>query len=123
MYRGGLRAGVGGGHDGLGPRRAFGRGPKLARTIRDLDRLRIDASNPYAFLIPLGVLGLGPLPLIAILVDETDNAFADVYSAAVSVQNLSPRRRQAATIVAASLLGIAGAGYLVATGQGIGGPY
>src|SRR5947199_207394 len=83
----------------------------------------IDASNPYAFLITLGVLGLGPLPLIAILVDETDNAFADVYSAAVSVQNLSPRRRQAATIVAASLLGIAGAGYLVATGQGIGGPY
>ena len=61
--------------------------------------------------------------MIAILVDETDNAFADVYSAAVSVQNLSPRRRQAATIVAASLLGIAAAGYLVVTGQGIGGPY
>src|SRR5439155_26959499 len=39
------------------------------------------------------------------------------------VQNLSPRRRQAATIVAATLLGIAAAGYLVVTGQGIGGPY
>src|SRR5438552_1248193 len=83
----------------------------------------IDPANPYAFLITLSVLGLGALPLIAILVDETDNAFADVYSAAVSVQNLSPRRRQAATIVAASLLGIAAAGYLVVTGQGIGGPY
>src|SRR5438874_453740 len=50
----------------------------------------IDPANPYAFLITLGVLGLGALPLIAILVDETDNAFADVYSAAVSVQYLSP---------------------------------
>ena len=66
---------------------------------------------------------LSALPLLAILVDETDNAFADVYSAAVSVQNLSVRRRQATTIVASTVIGIAAAWYLVGSGQGIGGPY
>src|SRR5438132_903809 len=71
----------------------------------------------------LGLLGLSALPLLAILVDETDNAFADVYSAAVSVQNLSVRRRQATTIVGSTLIGIAAAWYLVGSGQGIGGPY
>ncbi len=46
-------------------------------------------------LIPaiLGVAG-GWLALILILVDETDNGFADIYSAAVSGQNLLPRARQ-----------------------------
>ena len=78
---------------------------------------------PIAFLATLGLLGLSALPLIAILVDETDNAFADVYSAAVSVQNLSMRRKQATTIVASTFIGIAAAWYLVASGQGIGGPY
>jgi putative hydroxymethylpyrimidine transporter CytX len=83
----------------------------------------LDPGDPYAFLATLGLLGLSALPLIAILVDETDNAFADVYSVAVSVQNLSSRRRQAMTIVAATLVGVAAAWYLVISGQGIGGPY
>ncbi len=39
-------------------------------------------------------LYMGTLALIAILVDETDNAFADVYSSAVSIQNMLPRLRQ-----------------------------
>lgn len=48
-----------------------------------------------ADLIPaiLSVAG-GWLALILILVDETDNGFADIYSAAVSGQNLLPRARQ-----------------------------
>jgi purine-cytosine permease-like protein len=83
----------------------------------------LNPQDPYAFLASLGLLGLSAVPLIAILVDETDNAFADVYSAAVSVQNLSVRRRQATTIVASALIAIVAAGYLVASGQGIGGPY
>ncbi|MFB0546947.1 MAG: putative hydroxymethylpyrimidine transporter CytX [Anaerolineae bacterium] len=37
---------------------------------------------------------LGVVALILILVDETDNAFADIYSAAVSSQNILPRVRQ-----------------------------
>ena len=36
----------------------------------------------------------GWIALILILVDETDNAFADIYSAAVSSQNVLPRARQ-----------------------------
>jgi len=48
-----------------------------------------------ADLIPaiLSVTG-GWLALLLILVDETDNGFADIYSAAVSGQNLVPRARQ-----------------------------
>lgn len=48
-----------------------------------------------ADLIPaiLSVAG-GWLALILILVDETDNGFADIYSAAVSALNLIPRARQ-----------------------------
>jgi putative hydroxymethylpyrimidine transporter CytX len=36
----------------------------------------------------------GGLALAVLLVDETDNCFADIYSGAVSVQNVSPRSKQ-----------------------------
>jgi nucleobase:cation symporter-1, NCS1 family len=49
------------------------------------------------------------LALLALTVDETDEAFANVYSAAVSTQNLVPRISQRALIVGASLLATAGA--------------
>jgi len=39
-------------------------------------------------------LAAGWLALLIILTDETDNAFADIYSAAVSSQNIVPRARQ-----------------------------
>src|SRR5438094_10596855 len=45
------------------------------------------------FLAVIGLLGLGAFPLLIILVDETDNAFANVYSTAVSIQKLAPKRR------------------------------
>jgi nucleobase:cation symporter-1, NCS1 family len=82
-----------------------------------------DPTDPYVFLATMGLLGLGVLPLIAILVDETDNAFADIYSTAVSVQNLAPRVRQAGTIAGAAGIGVMVAWALLATGQGIGGSY
>ncbi len=75
------------------------------------------------FLAVIGLLGLSVLPLLIILVDETDNAFADVYSAAVSVQNLAPRRRQFWPILAFTTVGAAGALVLLGLGQGIGGAY
>lgn len=75
------------------------------------------------FLAVIGLLGLGAFPLLIILVDETDNAFANVYSTAVSMQNLAPKRRQFAFIVAATAIAMAGAGALWALGQGIGGGY
>jgi putative hydroxymethylpyrimidine transporter CytX len=52
------------------------------------------------------VLTFGLLALMMILVDETDNAFADIYSAAVSLQNILPKTRQAIFIVSATVIGI-----------------
>ena len=43
----------------------------------------------------IGALAIGWIVLPIILVDETDEAFADIYSAAVSLQNIWPRVRQA----------------------------
>jgi nucleobase:cation symporter-1, NCS1 family len=84
---------------------------------------RLDPGNPDGFLITLSLLGLSVLPLLAILVDETDNAFADIYSTAVSVQNLAPKRLQTWTIVSATAIGVGIAWLLIGSGQGIGGPY
>jgi len=42
----------------------------------------------------IALMLLGNIALFALLVDETDNAFADIYSAAVSVQNIFSRQRQ-----------------------------
>lgn len=53
-------------------------------------------------LLPLGFLGL-----LLILADEPDNAFADVYSASLSIQNIFPRlsqRKSALAITISSLL-------------------
>lgn len=46
-------------------------------------------------LVP-AIMGLagGWLALLLLLVDETDNAFANIYSTAVSIQNVFPRARQ-----------------------------
>ncbi len=50
-------------------------------------------------------VSLGGLALIAILVDETDNAFADIYSAAVSLQNLFTKSKQWILILSISFIG------------------
>lgn len=42
----------------------------------------------------IALMLLGNIALLALLVDETDNAFADIYSAAVSLQNIFPRQKQ-----------------------------
>lgn len=75
------------------------------------------------FIAVIGLLGLGALPLLFILVDETDNAFANIYSTAVSIQNVAPKRRQIGFIAAATGIATVGAAILWATGQGIGGGY
>ena len=51
----------------------------------------------------------GVLALVVILVDETDNAFANIYSAAVSIQNILPRVSQRWLV-----LGIGAVGALMA---------
>lgn len=49
----------------------------------------------------------GPLLLLALLVGESDNAFADIYSAAVSSQNVVPRASQRGLSVVLGLLAFA----------------
>jgi putative hydroxymethylpyrimidine transporter CytX len=49
------------------------------------------------------------LALLALTVDETDEAFANIYSAAVSSQNVVPRIAQRTLIVGISVLATAGA--------------
>ena len=49
------------------------------------------------------------LALLALTVDETDEAFANVYSTAVSIQNLAPRVPQRALLVAVAAVATLGA--------------
>jgi putative hydroxymethylpyrimidine transporter CytX len=62
----------------------------LALQAQDL----VAALAALAGALTVAGLPLGWLGLIVILVDETDNAFADIYSTAVSGQNMLPRARQ-----------------------------
>ncbi|MBA2643626.1 MAG: cytosine permease [Actinobacteria bacterium] len=69
-----------------------------------------DLSDPAA--LPAAIVGAGfaaALALFALLVTETDEAFANAYSAAVSVQNLVPRAPQALLIVLVMSTAVAGA--------------
>jgi putative hydroxymethylpyrimidine transporter CytX len=69
-----------------------------------------DLSDPAA--LPAAVVAGGfaaILALFALLVTETDEAFANVYSAAVSMQNLVPRAPQSALIVLVTVVATAGA--------------
>lgn len=88
-----------------------------------LSVLAIQAGGGMTFLGAMGLLGLSFLPLLIILADETDNGFADVYSTAVSIQNLAPKRRQAWFIVGATLISVAAAIVLLWRGEGIGGGF
>lgn len=54
----------------------------------------------------------GWVALLFILVDETDNAFADVYSCALSIQNAFPRLRQWNLIIAIAIVSAALAYFL-----------
>jgi nucleobase:cation symporter-1, NCS1 family len=70
----------------------------------------VDPEHPELILTAIAGGGAAAaLALLALTVDETDEAFANVYSAAVSTQNLLTRVPQRLLIVAASVLATAGA--------------
>ena len=70
----------------------------------------VDPNRPELILIAIAGGGVAAaLALLALTVDETDEAFANVYSAAVSTQNLFPWISQRALIVGASVLATGGA--------------
>ncbi|MDW8021778.1 MAG: cytosine permease [Nitrososphaerota archaeon] len=54
----------------------------------------------------IAALFLGNLALIFILVDETDNCFADIYSTAVSIQNAAPKVRQWKLVMLTTVIGL-----------------
>ena len=68
-----------------------------------------DVTDAAALPVAVAAGGLGAiLALAAVTVDETDEAFANVYSTAVSIQNLAPRlpqRALLAVVAAAATLG------------------
>ncbi len=71
------------------------------------------AGDPIAGIV---AVAFGAFALLPILVDETDNAFANIYSSAVSVQNIAPRASQGRLILAVGAVGTALALYFVAVG-------
>lgn len=56
------------------------------------------AQEPKSFVEAIMLLA-GPLALLVLLVDETDEAWADLYSCAVSVQNILPAASQQGLVV------------------------
>jgi nucleobase:cation symporter-1, NCS1 family len=56
-----------------------------------LGRPGTDPFDPQGFVGAMLAIPAGALAMIALVVDETDEAFANIYSTAVSVQNLFPR--------------------------------
>ena len=69
-----------------------------------------DVTDPAALPLAVAAGGVGAiLALLALTVDETDEAFANVYSAAVSIQNLAPGLPQRPLLVGVSVLATLGA--------------
>jgi putative hydroxymethylpyrimidine transporter CytX len=67
-------------------------------------------SDPAAILPAIAAGGGGgALALLALTVDETDEPFANVYSAAISLQNVFPRASQRLLVVAVAAVATAGA--------------
>jgi putative hydroxymethylpyrimidine transporter CytX len=69
-----------------------------------------DITDAAALPVAVAAGGIGAvLALLAVTVDETDEAFANVYSTAVSIQNLAPRVPQRALIVGVAGIATLGA--------------
>jgi len=72
-----------------------------------LGALLISAYAEGSMISSIASITFGGLALALLLVDETDNCFADIYSGAVSVQNIWPKSKQVkviAGIAAASVI-------------------
>jgi putative hydroxymethylpyrimidine transporter CytX len=59
-----------------------------------LGALIVSAYPGAGIVSSIASITFGGLALTLLLVDETDNCFADIYSGAVSVQNVSPKSKQ-----------------------------
>ncbi len=77
--------------------------------------LNLPSTGPEQLAAAILALTGGVVALIIILVDETDNAFADIYSAAVSLQNLWPHLSQRLLVVLIGLVSLLLAAFLTMT--------
>jgi NCS1 family nucleobase:cation symporter-1 len=69
-----------------------------------------EVTDPAALPVAIAAGGIAAaLALLAVTVDETDEAFANVYSAAVSLQNLAPRAPQRLLLIAVAVIATVGA--------------
>ena len=68
-----------------------------------------DPGKPAAFIGALLAIPVGWLAMLILAIDETDEAFANIYSASVSVQNASPRlsQRTLSVVIGAICTGLA----------------
>ena len=69
-------------------------------------------ATPADLAAAIGALAGGWIVLLTLLVGETDEAFADIYSSAVSSQNIRPRISQRAAILVVAAAGVALAWWL-----------
>lgn len=74
--------------------------------------LNLPAATPDNLATAIMAMTGGLLALVVILVDETDNAFADLYSAAVTLQNIFPKARQRLLILGLALVSLALAAFI-----------
>lgn len=74
--------------------------------------LEIAAPTPQNLATAIMALTGGVVALLVILVDETDNAFADIYSAAVTLQNVFPEVSQRILVLVIGAIGLVLAAFL-----------
>lgn len=74
--------------------------------------LQLGEPTPENLATAIVALTGGVVALLVILINETDNAFADIYSASVTLQNVLPRASQRLLIVAIGVVSLALAAFL-----------
>ncbi len=79
--------------------------------------LVLGLSNPSDVFATAIVTVYGALALVAILADETDNGFANIYSTSVSIQNIRPRAPLRRLVPIVTTAGLAVAAFLTALPQ------
>ena len=81
------------------PRRGYFAGTSLVFVIGFLVGTLGGVTDTNSVVIAVGGLAFGSLAIAVIVADESEKTFANVYSTAVSVQNLAPRASQRLLIV------------------------
>jgi putative hydroxymethylpyrimidine transporter CytX len=77
-----------------------------------LGALLVSAYPGAGIISSIASITFGGLALTLLLVDETDNCFADIYSAAVSVQNVTPKSKQLKIIAGITVTSVVLAGLI-----------